>query len=765
MIAEQLHRAPARTTLLALATLLVPQVLGAQGVRFEHPSYSALESARRVTFCVIYPGGAPQGAFAQVRTNGQTADASDGDYTFLNVVLTFAPGLDRRCGAVEITDDDLEEGDETFLLEITDAGPASVDASGSTAQVTIVDDDAPGPVEVFFAETYPPASPGEPAVFLWPDPVSWNKSTSGVLTLPIRLTRASAQRHSVEVSYGFTVSEVDFGPGAVFRTVSEPLLTPAEVAAFPPIQLVRPSPGLEIGRPDRVEIDVYPCVVNVFGQNVACAVLDGASVVESGAFECAYDMFCALLANRFPGVTTCEIGAPATSQGLTAGFRAAQAGTAGGTSDVLRTFRDQRMSATRAGRYYRDLYRAHSRDLALTLIPRATLVKATADAQAPWVAALDAATQGQGDSVTVTQAMVSDMLAIFDRFESEGSPELARVFRAERERLQLEQLAGQTIEGAIDLVETRGGPPPCATGETSLCLNQGRFLVDVLWHDFDGGSGEGRAIPMTDDSGGFWFFDADNVELVVKVLDATAVNGHFWVFYGALSNVQYTLQVTDTMTGAVRVYANPSGRFASAGDTQAFTPDGSVPEGSSARGTPGLLAVGLEAGIELLHRGWRKLSSAFGRKGRPVVAPDRALAARSASGVVVENDLLRRPGAPASAPADSASCVAGPNALCLEDGRFRAEVAWREFGRRTGVGQARPLTNDTGTFWFFDAANVELVVKVLDGRGVNGHHWVFYGALSNVEYTLTVTDTETGESREYHNPLGEFGSHGDTEAF
>ena len=54
---------------------------------------------------------------------------------------------------------------------------------------------------------------------------------------------------------------------------------------------------------------------------------------------------------------------------------------------------------------------------------------------------------------------------------------------------------------------------------------------------------------------------------------------------------------------------------------------------------------------------------------------------------------------------------------------------------------------------------------MLDGRAVNGHHWVFYGALSNVEYTITVTDHETGEMRPYFNPLGVFGSLGDTEAF
>ena len=92
-------------------------------------------------------------------------------------------------------------------------------------------------------------------------------------------------------------------------------------------------------------------------------------------------------------------------------------------------------------------------------------------------------------------------------------------------------------------------------------------------------------------------------------------------------------------------------------------------------------------------------------------------------------------------------------------------MAWKDFANRTGTGTAVSLTGDTGYFWFFDPANVEAVLKVLDGTTVNGHFWVYYGALSNVEYTLTVTDTMTGRVKTYQNPLGRFASAGDTLAF
>ncbi|HET9228819.1 MAG TPA: hypothetical protein VFR31_19220 [Thermoanaerobaculia bacterium] len=58
-----------------------------------------------------------------------------------------------------------------------------------------------------------------------------------------------------------------------------------------------------------------------------------------------------------------------------------------------------------------------------------------------------------------------------------------------------------------------------------------------------------------------------------------------------------------------------------------------------------------------------------------------------------------------------------------------------------------------------------MVLKVLDGTAVNGKHWVFYGALSSVEYTITVTDTQTGVQKTYRNPSGNMASMADTGAF
>src|SRR4029077_20396029 len=113
---------------------------------------------------------------------------------------------------------------------------------------------------------------------------------------------------------------------------------------------------------------------------------------------------------------------------------------------------------------------------------------------------------------------------------------------------------------------------PCTPSSTPLCLSGGRFEARVTWTDFQGNTGNGQAIKLTPDTGYFWFFTNTNVELVVKVLDGRVLDGHYWVFYGALSNVQYRLTVRDSQTGDVEVYDNASGQFGSKGDTLAFPP-------------------------------------------------------------------------------------------------------------------------------------------------------------------------------------------------
>jgi hypothetical protein len=72
-----------------------------------------------------------------------------------------------------------------------------------------------------------------------------------------------------------------------------------------------------------------------------------------------------------------------------------------------------------------------------------------------------------------------------------------------------------------------------------------RFHVEAFWTGPDGIEHPAGAARVSEESGTFWFFSDDNAELTLKLLDGRPVNGHFWVFIGALTNVAWRVHVVD----------------------------------------------------------------------------------------------------------------------------------------------------------------------------------------------------------------------------
>jgi hypothetical protein len=106
-----------------------------------------------------------------------------------------------------------------------------------------------------------------------------------------------------------------------------------------------------------------------------------------------------------------------------------------------------------------------------------------------------------------------------------------------------------------------------------LSLDGGRFAVSLG----RGTPAEGTiplapAFQLSDLSGYFWFFDSENAEVTVKLLDGSAVNGHFWLFAATMTDQPFTLQVIDTQcpTCPSKLYVNPAGKNQSFIDVQAF---------------------------------------------------------------------------------------------------------------------------------------------------------------------------------------------------
>ncbi len=121
---------------------------------------------------------------------------------------------------------------------------------------------------------------------------------------------------------------------------------------------------------------------------------------------------------------------------------------------------------------------------------------------------------------------------------------------------------GTTVSTAkqVFLVEASDPAGTCEADAQTLCLQDSRYSVAVEWLTAEGGRGPGSVVhESTNDSGLFTFFSEDNWEVLIKVLDGCAVNGHVWAYGASTTDLGYTIRVTDTATGAVKEYRNEPG--------------------------------------------------------------------------------------------------------------------------------------------------------------------------------------------------------------
>jgi hypothetical protein len=254
------------------------------------------------------------------------------------------------------------------------------------------------------------------------------------------------------------------------------------------------------------------------------------------------------------------------------------------------------------------------------------------------------------------------------------------------------------------LMTSRAVESGCAT-ETTLCLGEGRFLVDATWTKPDGESGIAHAAALTPDSGYFWFLEPGNVELAVKTLNGCSTNHHYWFFSGGLTNLQVEIHVTDTTTNETKTYSNPLGRaFQPVTDTKAFS---SCPAAAEYVGNP----------------------------------EEPAETAAGALPAVAQTPPLPQ------------GCASTDTVLCI-DGRFTVEASWQTASGKSGTAHAVNFTAESGYFSFFDPSNVEIIAKTLNACGIGRGNWFFAAGMTNVGVHIIVTDTFTHGIRVYDNPVG-----------
>jgi hypothetical protein len=115
----------------------------------------------------------------------------------------------------------------------------------------------------------------------------------------------------------------------------------------------------------------------------------------------------------------------------------------------------------------------------------------------------------------------------------------------------------------------------CQVGDDHLCLLGSRFRVDL--YAIDPNTQARAAVKAFSNGDRHGYFsvpsltgDATLPEVMVKMLDATALPGQgYWAFSASLTNIRYSLVVTDTTTGRLQIYDGQS--FCGVADAPAFS--------------------------------------------------------------------------------------------------------------------------------------------------------------------------------------------------
>ena len=98
----------------------------------------------------------------------------------------------------------------------------------------------------------------------------------------------------------------------------------------------------------------------------------------------------------------------------------------------------------------------------------------------------------------------------------------------------------------------------CVGGDSTLCQLGGRFRVQLRWRDFQGQTGNGHAIAVSDRAGLFWFFDRANVEVLFKMVDACNLTGSQWVFFSATTTSLPSTSCSSNSACSLKIYETSS---------------------------------------------------------------------------------------------------------------------------------------------------------------------------------------------------------------
>ncbi|HET8774474.1 MAG TPA: hypothetical protein VFP80_11800 [Thermoanaerobaculia bacterium] len=259
------------------------------------------------------------------------------------------------------------------------------------------------------------------------------------------------------------------------------------------------------------------------------------------------------------------------------------------------------------------------------------------------------------------------------------------------------------VSGVCGAVASRQVTVSVITLSELVPMLNGRFFVQVRYkNQFDGGK-EGKLLGRSlfstalSESAVFTFGDEKVIELLVRISDARPFDNHIHIFLGGLSDVEFFVVVTDSLSGIVHEYHKPANELVGVIDRSTFPASND----------------GLRGALDSLK-----------------IAP---LGIKSNA----ESSTIR-----------------------LLNNRFEVRMRYRNpFTTPAGEGymNARSIasspTTETAVFFFDEnVGSGEWMVRFSDARPFVERIDLFHGGLSDVEFTIEVLDTKTGQRKEYHKP-------------
>ena len=278
-------------------------------------------------------------------------------------------------------------------------------------------------------------------------------------------------------------------------------------------------------------------------------------------------------------------------------------------------------------------------------------------------------------------------------------------------------------------------PAECEPAESQMTFahrDASRYTVSMCIEYQEGGTGPILTKQAEDygldssESGLLYFFDRDNAEVLIKVLDGCKINGHRWVFVAPVTTLAFNLRVDEVGSDRFWTHRNPRGgqTATTKSEIQAFSCELAASSAAS-RGDAGGIR-----GVDLVDAGFPAPPSATVAAKPDSLPAELPVSVAQPIGAGGEADCEPQPVATLEGGYMVNMCVEH-----VRDGETVVEEV-KDYGLKS---------NQSAILYFFEPDNAEVLIKVLDGCKINGHRWVFVAPVTTLAYNLTVESPNPDE--------------------